>query len=422
MNTQDMPSGEWHGIPYAKLVALAQQFGTPYFLYDADEIAARIERVRRAMQGQAQVYYAVKANPNLGLLRTIGSVADGADISSGGELAQALAAGFRAERMSFAGPAKTDAELEAAIAAGVGAISLESYRELRACARIAERVGRRASVILRINPELPQRVYGLKMGGKAVQFGIEEEEAGAFAEAIAASRQHVDFRGVHVYAGSQGFDVAGLVEGVRNTLRIAREVEARLGVPCRKINLGGGFGVSYGADARELDVDALGTQLAPVLSEYRAASPAGCELIFELGRYLTAEAGLYVTRVVSEKRSRGKRFFACDGGLNHHLAAAGTFGAALRSNFVVCNLTRPGAPPVVCQIAGPSCNPTDLLGVDITLPEPAEDTLLGVLRSGSYGLTASPILFLGRPTAVELVRRGSEITVGRPAFGIDDFN
>jgi diaminopimelate decarboxylase len=409
-------------MSYQKLAALAERYGTPYFLYDADEVARRIERVRRAMQGQAKVYYAIKSNPNLGLLKVVSAVADGADISSGGELDQALAAGFDAERMSFAGPAKTDAELEAAVAAGVGAISVESVRELRACATIAERRGRPARVTLRINPQLQHRVYGLKMGGRAIQFGIDEEELPAVEALLPTLHPHLEFRGIHVYAGSQGFDVPGLVEGMQNTLRIARELEDRTGLPCRKINLGGGFGISHGADGRELDVEALGAQVAPILSAHRSGSTQACELIIELGRYLTAGAGLYVTRVISEKRSRGRRFFACDGGLNHHLAAAGTFGAALRSNFVVCNLTDPDAPVVTCQIAGPSCNPTDLIGVDVSVPEPAQGQLLGILRSGSYGLTASPILFLGRATPVELVAEGGEVTVGRRAFRIADFN
>jgi diaminopimelate decarboxylase len=158
-----------------------------------------------------------------------------------------------------------------------------------------------------------------------------------------------------------------------------------------------------------------------VLATRKARAPAG-DLIFELGRYLTAEAGLYVTRVVRTKSSRGKHFVICDGGLNHQLAAAGTFGAALRGNFPVCNLTRPAATPVSCHIAGPSCNPTDLLGVDTRLPMPEEGDLIGVEMSGSYGLTASPLLFLGRPTPVELVRSAGEIVVGRRSHPTTDFN
>ena len=412
----------WHGMSCTSLQALAAEHGTPFYLFDADVVTQRIERVRRAMQGQAQIYYAVKANPNRVLLEAVRAAADGLDISSDGELEQALGAGFEPARMSFAGPAKTAAELEAAIRAGVGAISVESVRELNACADIAGRVGMAAHILLRVNPLAPSRVFGLKMGGRPVQFGIDEETLPEVEAKVLRHGPLIDFRGIHVYAGSQGFDPAGLLEATRNTLRIARELEARTGLRCAKVNLGGGFGVSSAADQRELDVEAFGALMAPFLAEFHAGSSAPCELVFELGRYLTAEAGLYVTRVISAKASRGKLYFACDGGLHHHLAAAGTFGAAMRTNFAVVNLSQPDAPLVSCQLAGPSCNPTDLLGVDISLPEPREGSLLGVLRSGSYGMTASPILFLGHATPMELVSMGGQVVVGRRSFRMADFN
>lgn len=213
-----------------------------------------------------------------------------------------------------------------------------------------------------------------------------------------------------------------MVEGVRNTLRIAQQIEARSSLLCRVINLGGGFGISHTEVNKELSLSALGVELTPVLHEFHAASDIQRHLVFELGRYLVADAGLYVTRVVSAKHSRGKQFFTADGGLHHHLAAAGTFGAAFRSNFLLANLTRPNAEPIKCSIAGPSCNPTDLLASNAMIAEPEIGDLIGVLRSGSYGLTASPIQFLGRRTPVELIQSGGEVSVARPARGILDLN
>jgi diaminopimelate decarboxylase len=262
----------------------------------------------------------------------------------------------------------------------------------------------------------------MKMGGRPVQFGIDEEELDAAVVEVAANREHLSFRGIHVYAGSQCFDPAGVVEGVTDTLRIATSVESRLGQACAVVNLGGGFGVSHTEDGRELDVLAAGRGLVPALRAF-AGQPGGPrKVFFELGRYLTADAGLYVCRVLSRKVSRGKTFYVVDGGLHHHLAAAGTFGAALRSNFMLRNLTRPEAPMTRCSIAGPSCNPTDLLGVDVDLATAEEGDLVGVLKSGSYGLTASPVLFLGRPTAVELVRFGGRVSMGRGRHTLLDLN
>lgn len=411
----DMPPAAWQ--------ALAEAHGTPFYLFDADHVAQRIAAVRDAFQGHAKVYYAVKANPNLGLLRALRTAADGVDISSAGELDQALAAGFDAEQMSFAGPAKSDAELTAAIGAGVGCISAESRREIDACARIAQRLGRRARVLLRINPTLPNRSFGLKMGGgRAVQFGVDEENLPEAAAALRAAQPHVEWRGIHTYVGSQCFDPQGVLDVTRNALRIAGELARLTGQPLSRINLGGGFGVGHGEDGREMDLAALAAMLTPVLAEHRAATEGRCELIYELGRFLTAAAGIYVARAIDSKVSRGKTFVTCDGGLHHHLAAAGTFGAALRGNFPLRNLSRPDAERIKCSVAGPSCNPTDLLAVDGELPRVAPGDLLGVLMSGSYGLTASPLLFLGRPTPVELVRSGSSVTVGRRSFHMSAFN
>ena len=417
-----MSDATWGTLAAADLAALAEAHGTPFYLYDADAICGRIESVRSAFANQAQVYYAVKANPNLQLLRAVRGTADGLDISSGGELEQALLAGFDASQLSFAGPGKSTEELAASIASGVGCISIESPRELSACIEIAQRTGVRANVLVRVNPLLQNRAFGIKMGGRPVQFGVDEEELGGVTEMIRRNASMLDFHGIHVYSGSQCFDPAGTVDGVIDTLRIAREVETAVGQPCAVVNLGGGFGVSHTDQDRELDIDAAAKELVPALRAFQAESSVPRKVVFELGRYLTADAGLYVCRVLSSKRSRGKLFYVVDGGLHHHLSAAGTFGAALRSNFQLRNLTRGDAPSVRCSLAGPSCNPTDLLGVDVELPEPQLDDLLGVLKSGSYGLTASPILFLGRRTPAELVLHHGQVTVGRHPRSMIDFN
>jgi diaminopimelate decarboxylase len=406
-----------------RIHALAEQYGTPFYLYDADAVQARIEVVSSMLERRVAVFYAVKANPNLELLRAVSVVADGLDISSAGELEQALLAGFDAERLSFAGPAKNDAELSLAISKGVGCISVESLRELRSCIEIAKRSRLRANVSVRVNPTFLNRSFGMKMGGKPIQFGIDEEDIDSALELIRANvRDHLAFRGIHIYAGSQCFEAAAIVEGVKNTFRVAREIEQRTGLFCHSINLGGGFGVSHGETDRELDLTDLSTLLLPVLREFQQESARSREIVFELGRFLTAAAGVYVTRVISSKESRGATFFMVDGGLHHNLAAAGTFGAALRSNYPLRNLSRPDAPKVVCSIAGPSCNPTDLLGIDVELPRPEHGDLIAVLKSGSYGYTASPLMFLGRKTPAELVVYKDTIVLGRVPRGLAEFN
>ena len=416
------PARVWHSSSFEELHDLAARYGTPFFLYDADEISARIERVREALDHQVEVFYAVKANPNLGLLRALRGTADGLDVSSAGELKQASLAGYDMKNISFAGPAKTVDELTLAIELGVGCISVESLRELTACIGIAEQTGKKASVLLRVNPQLLNRSFGMKMGGRPVQFGIDEEELGPALEMVQRNQSTLEFHGIHVYAGSQCFEASGIVAGVQNVFAIVNQIESSTDLVCGVLNLGGGFGISHTEEGRELKLAELGKELLPVIEQFRRTSKVQRRLVFELGRFLTADAGIYVARVISAKESRGKQFFMVDGGLHHHLAAAVTFGAALRSNFLLRNLSHPELPQVKCSIAGPSCNPTDLLGVEVELPQPSIGDLIAVLKSGSYGFTASPLLFLGRPTPAELVRHNGQISLGRAAKTILDFN
>lgn len=401
---------------------LAEQFGTPFYLYDAELIKRRIRKIKDQFHNLVDVYYAVKSNPNLELLRIVRDSADGLDISSGGELQQALKAGYDPGAISFAGPAKTNDELTKSIQQGVGCISIESLRELESCRQIAKQLKTRAGILLRVNPKFLNRTFSMKMGGRPIQFGIDEEHLDEAVAKIQSSIDFIDFRGIHVYAGSQCFDPEGILDGVNHTIRIVEKIETASKINCGLLNLGGGFGVSHTKRNTELDVIGLGRLLSPVLREFRNRSVYERKFVFELGRFLTAPAGIYVTRVISKKRSRDKTFFMVDGGLHHHLTASGTFGAALRSNFILRNVSQTSADETKCNIAGPSCNPTDLLGVNVELPSPEIGDLIGVESAGSYGLTASPILFLGRPTPAELVYDGREFRLGRASKTILDFN
>ncbi len=262
----------------------------------------------------------------------------------------------------------------------------------------------------------------MKMGGRAAQFGVDEEDLSAVLEVVRANSEILGFRGIHIYAGSQCFDPAGVIAGVQNCLEIASQIESGTGLVCKTINLGGGFGASHSEDGREMDVAALAKDLVPILQEFQNSSKVERRIIFELGRFLTADAGIYVARVIGSKESRGKTFFMVDGGLHHHLAAAGSFGAAFRTNYLLRNLSRPEAQKIKCSVAGPSCNPTDLLGIDVELQRPEIGDLIAVLKSGSYGFTASPLLFLGRQTPAELLYHHGEIILGRRPRTIVDFN
>ena len=391
---------------------IAERYGTPFYLYDLDSVRERIDTVKQAFGAAVELLYAVKANPNSGLLRGIRDHVDGLDIASGGELGLALDAGYHAASVSFAGPGKTADELRKAVREGVGIISIESMRELRQLRDIAEEEKVRVPVTIRVNPASAVKEFAVKMGGRASQFGIDEEDLGEAAGYLRENPRYFDVLGIHIYAGTQCLSEEALARGVAETLRIAMDIRERHGMECRVINVGGGFGVSYYDEGRALDIGFLASLYHEAFERYRRATGTGPRLLLELGRYLVATAGIYVARVVSEKRSRGEQFYVLDGGMNHHLAASGNLGATLRKNYLVRNLSRPGEEKETCNLVGPLCTPLDLMGKGVAVESPEVGDLVGFLNSGSYGYSASPLLFLGHEPPKEIVLSGGILTDG----------
>jgi diaminopimelate decarboxylase len=393
---------------------LAARFGTPFYLYDMDAALEHLARLRAALPDCVDVYYAVKANPNRAVLEAFRPHVAGLDISSAGEVEIAAAVGHDPARMSFAGPGKTDREIEAAIRAGVGLLSLESAASIaRTAARVPER--RRQDVTLRINPlEVPPEL-AMRMGGAASQFGIPEEEAGpAIAAVLAEPRLHL--RGLHVYAGTQCLSVAAIAANVRGTLSLCRRLADEHSLHPEIVNLGGGFGVPYFEGQEALDPALAGAAVGEAVRAFVAESPrfAATRFILELGRFLVGSFGAYVARVVEVKESRGKRFVILDGGMNHCFPATGNFGQVVKKNYPVVNLSSPpGAETAPQEVCGPMCTPLDSMARAVRLPPAKPGDLLAFLSVGAYAFSASPLLFLSHETPIELVRRAGEVVVGR---------
>jgi diaminopimelate decarboxylase len=393
----------------AEAERLAREYGTPYYLYDLDLLHARAHRVAAAFSGYpTEILYAVKANPNVEVLRSLFGHVAGLDISSGGEQRRAEDAGWSAHAMSFAGPGKTDAELEPAIARGAS-IGVESAGELERVAAIARALGARARVRLRVNPSARAQAYRVPMIGGPSPFGIDEEELPRAAELLRAHAAAIDYEGLHVHPGGQCTSVGGFAAAVKITLDVARRLHAEHGLAPRVIDLGGGFGVVDGDEARELDVEAAGRRAADALRRYSDDTHTHPRAILELGRWLVAPAGIYVARVVSEKVSRGQYFTILDGGMNHNLAATNHLYGPTAPRPVFENLSRPGAPRTKRTLVGPLCTPLDVLHPDAELATPVVGDLVALRTAGAYGYTFSPILFLGHPPPRELVRGPREL-------------
>ncbi|BAK67221.1 diaminopimelate decarboxylase [Sphingobium sp. SYK-6] len=382
--------------------ALVDEAGdTPLFAYDAGMIRARIAALREVMPHGVDLHYAMKANPFPPLLALMAGLVDGFDIASSGELSLALGAHVAGERISFAGPGKQDRELEAAIAAGV-AINLESEGEAARALAIGQRLGVRPRLAVRVNPDFELKGSGMRMGGGARPFGVDADRAAALARHVIA--QGALWRGWHIFAGSQSLDAEAIIAAQSQTVALAARLSEEVGAAPPLVNLGGGFGVPYFPGDMPLDIGLIGTALGETL-ESRPAILAESRFALELGRYLVAEAGVYLTRVVDVKTSHGERFAVVDGGLHHQLAASGNFGTVVRRNYPLAIANRFDGP--ICAepltVIGCLCTPLDRLGDSLALPPVEPGDLVAVFLAGAYGASASPSAFLGHAPAMELL-------------------
>lgn len=374
-------------------VAEFAEEGTPVYLYDFSVIAARIARLRAALPAQVAIHYALKANPLPALLDAIAPLVDGLDVASAGELAKALDV-MAAGDVSMAGPGKRDFELEAAIRAGV-TINLESEGEAERSLTLGHTVGITPRLAVRVNPDFELRGSGMKMGGRASPFGVDAARVPALVRRLVQAG--ADWRGFHIFAGSQSLDAEAVTETQAATVALAARLADEAGEAPPLVNLGGGFGIPYFAGDRPLDVEAIGSALGDALPRIE-----GCSFAIELGRWLVGEAGVYVTRVIDRKESRGETFLVVDGGLHHHLAATGNFGTVVKRNYPIAVAHRmQDAPEEIVSVVGPLCTPLDRLADRVALPRAEVGDLIAIFASGAYGATASPSAFLGQPPARE---------------------
>lgn len=388
-------------IGEVKLTDVAAQAGeTPLFVYSRALLTETFARLRAAMPQQLAIHYAMKANPFGPLLQHMNGLVDGFDIASGGELALAMNAGVDPARISFAGPGKRDAELEAAIGHGV-TLNCESEGEAERALAIAARIGKPLKIAIRVNPSFDLKGSGMKMGGGAKQFGIDEERVPVLVRRLIDAG--ADWRGFHIYAGSQALKADALIETQSQTIALAARLAEEAGVTPPHVNLGGGYGIPYFPGDEPVDIEAVGRALSAELAG-RASILADTHFAIELGRYLVGEAGVYLTRVIDRKISHGETFLITDGGLHHQLAASGNFGTVIRRNYPVAIANRFDARAEDVQsVVGCLCTPLDRLSDQAMLPRADVGDLVAIFCAGAYGASASPANFLGQGPAAELL-------------------
>ncbi len=384
-----------------RLSVLAARVGqTPFYAYDRAALRARVAHLRAALPQGIQLHYAMKANPMPAVVGLMAQLVDGIDVASAGELKVALDAGARPHEISFAGPGKRDVELRQAVASRV-LVNLESPREIAVLQAASDALGIPARVAVRVNPDFELKGSGMKMGGGPKQFGVDVEQMPRLLADV--GRAGLSFEGFHLFAGSQNLRPESICEAQQKSYALAVRLAEHAPDSVRFLNLGGGFGIPYFPGEQRLDLGPIGDNLADLRHRAGVELPDAA-LVIELGRYLVAEAGVYVTRVVDRKLSRGQVFLVTDGGLNHHLSASGNFGQVVRKNYPVTIGNRcGGATTEQATVVGPLCTPLDLLADRMQLPPADVGDLVVVFQSGAYGASASPQAFLGHPACTEVL-------------------
>jgi diaminopimelate decarboxylase len=373
---------------------------TPFYVYAREYMTQRIERLRREMPADLHLHYAMKANPMPAVVRHMAPLVNGLDVASAREMRVALETGTPADRISFAGPGKTPAELAEAALAGI-VLNVESELEVARLAQIAGESGKRAMVAVRVNPDFELKTSGMKMGGGPKQFGVDAERVPALLQEI--GRLPLQFVGFHIFSGSQNLRADAIIEAQQKSIALAIRLAESAPAPVRLLNIGGGLGIPYFPGEQPLALGEISANLRAQMQIARQAMPQA-QVVIELGRYLVGEAGAYICRVVDRKISRGHVFLITDGGLHHHLAASGNFGQVLRKNYPVLNASRVlGSARENVSVVGPLCTPLDLLADRVELPAAHVGDLIAVLQSGAYGLSASPTAFLSHPPPGEVL-------------------
>jgi diaminopimelate decarboxylase len=387
------------GMPLSRLAARVGS--TPFFAYDRGLLDARVERLRTLLPERIELSFAMKANPMPAIVQHLARRVDRIDVASGLEMLTALDTGIAADRVSFAGPGKTPAEVRQAVAAGI-IVEVESATELARVDAAGQELGVRPTVAIRVNPDFAVKGSGMRMGGGPQQFGIDSEQVPSLLREYSGSG--IDILGFHVFAGSQNLNAEIIAEAQRRTVDLVTDLAEGLDGPLRYINLGGGFGIPYTERDQPLDLPAVAAGLHELVDGVIAPRFPEASPVIELGRYLVGECGVYVTRVVDRKVSRGKPFLVVDGGMHHQLAASGNFGQAIRRNYPLVVGNRVDAASVEdVDVVGCLCTPLDLLGHEVALPHAEIDDLIVIFQAGAYGLTASPTAFLGHPAPHEVL-------------------
>ncbi len=386
-------------VPMEKL---AERYGTPLYVYSTATLTRHWKVLHRSLAGLRHVVcYAVKANSNLAVLSLFARLGSGFDIVSGGELFRVLKAGGDPRKVVFSGVGKTDEEIAFALEAGLRVLNVESAPELARVSIVARRMGRRAPIALRVNPDVDPKTHPyISTGLRDNKFGVSVEDARRL-YAIAAKDPALDVRGIACHIGSQITTVRPFLDAIDRVLALSRELEAQ-GIRIGHLDVGGGLGITY-KDEDPPHPDEYGAAIRKALARFRG------EVFLEPGRVLVGNAGVLATRVLYVKRSGRKTFVVVDAAMND-LVRPSYYGA--HHEIEPAGAPRDGAREIVADVVGPICESSDFLAQRRRMPEPLPGDLLVVRSAGAYGFAMSSN-YNTRPRAAEVLVDGAKVHVAR---------
>lgn len=385
-------------IPISQLAA--QIGSTPFYAYDENLISERIASLCQNLPKEFAIHYAMKANPFPAIASLLAKKIDGFDVSSIKEISLALKTGMPPDKISFSSPGKTEEEILFAVKMGI-IIHLESRRQFELTVAAGKTFSVKPKVSIRVNPDFKVRSSKMKMGGEAKQFGVDTELVPDLLKKMAET--NLQFQGFHIFSSSQNLDTQSIIETLKNSFELTFRLAKTTNAPIHSLIIGGGFGIPYFPGDKSIDLVAIKTALNNIMPELKLQLPK-TKVAIELGRYLVGEAGIYISKIIDKKVSRGHIFLITDGGMNHHLAASGHLGQVIRKNYPVAIANKMDLPPdETVSIVGPLCTPLDLLADKVNLPKAEIGDFVVIFQSGAYGLTASPINFLSHAYPAEIL-------------------
>ncbi len=398
------------GVP---LDTIASQIQPPFFVYSAQDIIDRYQGLERVLKpNNVNIYYSLKANTSLAIVTGLVKLGAGLEVASIGELEAARAAGADPKKVSFAGPVKTAEELEYAIEWGVGGINVESEREFERINEIAERLGKRQTVGIRVNPEQQVSEAGGYMGGGSQKFGIDVEKIDAKFVDRLHSLPNIDLTGIHVFAATQMLNKEAFLTNLNNVCEIGQKLNELFKI--RYIDFGGGLGIPYKQSAKKLPIVDIARSIGGATGKYSFLKENDTLMYVEPGRYLVGPSGIYVARVDHVKDSRGEQFVMVDGGWHHMMRPSPKMPFGSHPIYNLSRLWDNKTQPMT--VAGSLCTSIDMLGQNIPLPTGTrEGDFIGVFNAGAYGRSQSPRDFLSHPTAAEVLVGDGKFAVIRPS-------